>query len=76
MLLLNILLPSHWSEATNDPVSLSSFHDTSMLLRFGNNAKLRKDYCNVTPVVMYLRWVAIDMVPYFSCSQLSPPSGP
>ena len=28
-----------------------------ILKRFGNNAKLRKDYCNVTPVVMYLRWV-------------------
>ena len=37
--------------------SMQAQHDPSMLLRFGNQAPVRKDYCDVNPVVLSLRLV-------------------
>ena len=38
-------------------LSMQTQHDPSMLLRFGNQAPVRKDYCDVNPVVLSLRFV-------------------
>ena len=42
--------------------SMQAQHDPSMLLRFGNQAPVRKDYCDVNPVVLSLRLVHVPSI--------------